>query len=60
MRRVSMPAYEYTCKGCGKEFTVYLSMKEFDAHPKITCPKCESSSVERKFTTFFAKTSKKS
>jgi len=55
-----MPAYEYKCKSCGKEFTVYLSMREFDAHPKIKCPKCESSSVERKFTAFFAKTSKKS
>ena len=55
-----MPAYEYKCKNCGKEFTVYLSMREFDAHPKIKCPKCESNSVERKFTAFFAKTSKKS
>ena len=55
-----MPAYEYTCKSCGKEFTVYLSIREFDTHPKIKCPKCGSGSVERKFTPFFAKTSKKS
>lgn len=55
-----MPAYEYACKDCGKDFTVYLSIREFEAHPKITCPHCRSDKAERKYTGFFAKTSKKS
>jgi putative FmdB family regulatory protein len=55
-----MPAYEYACKDCGNAFAVFLSIKEFEAHPKIRCPHCESDHVERKITGFFAKTSKKS
>lgn len=55
-----MPAYEYVCKDCGKEFTVFLSMKEYESHPKTVCPHCTSDHVERKMTPFFAKTSKKS
>ena len=26
-----MPAYEYVCKDCKHEFTVFLSIKEFEA-----------------------------
>jgi putative FmdB family regulatory protein len=55
-----MPAYEYVCKDCGKEFTVYLSMKEYESHPTIKCPHCISDNVERTISDFFAKTSKKS
>lgn len=55
-----MPAYEYGCKGCGKNFTVYLSIKEYEANPKIKCPHCQGDDIERKITGFFAKTSKKS
>jgi putative FmdB family regulatory protein len=55
-----MPAYEYDCKDCGKEFIVFLSMKEFEIKQKITCPHCESDNVQRKITGFFTKTSKKS
>ncbi len=55
-----MPAYEYSCKDCVKEFTVFLSLKQYEAAPKICCPHCESDNVERKITGFFAKTSKKS
>ncbi len=55
-----MPAYDYKCNGCGKEFTVYLSIREFDMRPTIKCPGCQSKDVERKFTPFFAKTSRKS
>jgi putative FmdB family regulatory protein len=55
-----MPAYEYACKDCEKEFTVYLSMKEYESHPTITCPHCKSDHIERKLSSFFAKTSKKS
>ena len=55
-----MPAYEYACKDCGKTFTVFLSLKEYEVNPTIKCPHCESDHVERVLTGFFAKTSKKS
>lgn len=57
---VIMPAYEYLCNDCKKEFTVFLSIKEFEAKPKIKCPNCQSDNVIKKLTSFFAKTSKKS
>ena len=55
-----MPAYEYCCKDCDKDFMVFLSVKEFDAKPVIKCPHCESDNVQKKVTGFFTKTSKKS
>ncbi|MDA8090016.1 MAG: zinc ribbon domain-containing protein [Nitrospiraceae bacterium] len=55
-----MPAYEYRCTDCGKDFTVFLTIKEYEAKPKVKCPHCGSDHVERKIETFFAKTSKKS
>ncbi len=55
-----MPAYEYECKDCKKNFTVFLSLKEVEEHPKIKCPSCECDHVQKKITGFFAKTSKKS
>ena len=55
-----MPAYEYTCKDCGKEFMVFLSIKEFEAKPEIRCPQCGSYNVQKRLTGFFTKTSRKS
>jgi putative FmdB family regulatory protein len=55
-----MPSYEYACRDCKKDFTIFLSLKELEAKPKITCPHCESDNVEKRFTGFFAKTDKKS
>jgi len=55
-----MPTFEYACIDCGKEFLVFLSLKEYEAHPKIICPHCESDHVERKLSSFTAQTSKKS
>ncbi len=55
-----MPTYEYECKDCQKDFTVFLSFKEFDAKPDIKCSHCKSSNVQKKFTGFYAKTDKKS
>ncbi len=55
-----MPAYEYNCKACGKDFTLFLSIKEFESNPKIICTNCQSDNVVRKLTSFFTKTSKKS
>jgi putative FmdB family regulatory protein len=56
----AMPAYEYVCNDCARNFTVYLSLKEYEEKPKVKCPNCESANVTRKIATFFAKTSKKS
>jgi putative FmdB family regulatory protein len=55
-----MPAYEYMCNDCKKDFTVFLSVKEFESKPKIACPQCQSDNVAKKLTAFFVKTSKKS
>jgi putative FmdB family regulatory protein len=55
-----MPTYDYICKDCSKEFTVYFSIKEFEAKPTIKCPHCESANVHKELSVFTAKTSKKS
>lgn len=54
-----MPAYEYECGDCGKEFTAFLSIKEY-GEAAVKCPNCGSANVKRKITPFFAKTSRKS
>jgi putative FmdB family regulatory protein len=55
-----MPAYEYVCKDCGKDFSLFLTIKEYEAQPKIKCPHCKGVRAERKISGFFAKTSRKS
>lgn len=55
-----MPAYDYVCNDCKKEFTIFLSIREFESKPTIICPHCEGDNVQKKFTAFYAKTSKKS
>jgi putative FmdB family regulatory protein len=55
-----MPIYEYVCKDCSHEFIVSLSLREVEMKPTIKCPRCESPKVEKKFSPFTAKTSKKS
>jgi len=55
-----MPSYEYVCKDCNHGFTALLSIKEFEAKPKIKYPQCQSDNVQNKISEFTAKTSKKS
>ena len=55
-----MPSYDYACRDCEKDFMIFLTLKEMEAKPKITCPHCGSDNVGKKFTAFFAKTDKKS
>ena len=55
-----MPAYEYVCKDCSKEFVIFLSIKEFEAKPKIKCPYCDSDNVQKRLSGFSVRTSKKS
>ncbi|MEJ2678039.1 MAG: zinc ribbon domain-containing protein [Gemmatimonadota bacterium] len=54
-----MPTYEYRCLECDEVFERPEHISEHtDAHPK--CPICGSEKVEQVFSSFFAKTSKKS
>ena len=47
-----MPAYEFLCKDCNHEVTVFLSNKEFEVIPKIKCPNCQSDNVQEKISEF--------
>lgn len=54
-----MPIYEYRCTRCRKRFSYEQTMSAHGKrHP--TCPKCKSRAVEPIFSTFFAKTGRKS
>lgn len=54
-----MPIYEYRCRDCGKEFEIVAAITQLaDLEPK--CPDCGSTSVERRWSSVFAVTSKKS
>jgi putative FmdB family regulatory protein len=55
-----MPAYEYICKDCNHEVTVFLSPKEFDAKLKIKCPQCQSDNVLKKSSEFSGQEKRKS
>lgn len=54
-----MPTYEYHCKECGQEFSLFQSMA---AHTRegARCPQCGSDRVAQKVSTFTAQTAKKS
>ncbi len=54
-----MPTYEYRCSACGHEF---VEVHTITAHEKAkpVCPECKSKKVERCYSSFFAKTRKKS
>lgn len=54
-----MPVYEFTCRKCQKPFEIVRSIARFD-RKKVTCPFCRSRKVERRWTSVFAVTSKKS
>ncbi len=54
-----MAIYEFYCRKCKREFEVERSVSSYDA-TKIRCPKCKGKQVERRWTSVFAVTSKKS
>lgn len=54
-----MPTYEYRCEECGHSFSVKMSMAEHE-QMTIACPACNGKRVLPHYTTFYAKTSKKS
>ncbi|APV44054.1 putative regulatory protein, FmdB family [Dehalogenimonas formicexedens] len=44
-----MPIYEYNCKKCAKRFEL---LRRFSDTAEVTCPKCGSTEVERKISSF--------
>ena len=45
----NMPIFEYICKSCGEAFE-----KLVFGNQEITCPKCNSEDVKKKFSVFCA------
>lgn len=54
-----MPAYSFRCRGCKEEFTLKLSLKEWEAK-NYKCPKCGGKDLDPVFSDFYTKTSRKS
>ncbi|HWR98564.1 MAG TPA: FmdB family zinc ribbon protein [Candidatus Methanoperedens sp.] len=54
-----MPTYEYSCKACGKKFSLTMGIAEHD-RKRPACPKCGNRSVAQRFSGFFSKTARKS
>ena len=45
-----MPAYDYICDDCNKQFEVWASMSAYERGLSPECPKCEGTSVSRAIT----------
>ncbi len=43
-----MPIFEYKCEKCGQDFERLVS----GANPEVSCPKCASKDVKKKFSVF--------
>jgi len=54
-----MPVYEFACLNCKKKFSETLALAEYDPEA-IRCPKCGSENVERRWSSVYVETSKKS
>jgi putative FmdB family regulatory protein len=54
-----MPFYEYRCAKCRSRFTLSMSITEHGRR-RPTCPKCGSRDAAAVFSTFYAKTIRKS
>lgn len=54
-----MPTYDYVCGQCGKQFTLYLSLREYESQ-KVTCPQCNSPDVKQQIGEVMIRTSRKS
>ena len=54
-----MAIYEYRCLNCQRTFTRMESVAE-QGKTAVTCPQCRSTRVERVYSSFYAKTVRKS
>jgi putative FmdB family regulatory protein len=54
-----MPTYEFLCGKCKKKFSLLMSVSEYEKS-KTRCPKCKSSDVKQRISSFQTITSKKS
>lgn len=54
-----MAWYDYRCPECRKDFQVEMKPSEAGAKP-VECPECRRKEVERVYSSFYAKTSRKS
>ena len=54
-----MPVYEFKCQKCGKEFTLVLSVKQYE-RKEFACPDCKAGEVEQLITSAQVITSRKS
>jgi putative FmdB family regulatory protein len=54
-----MPTYDFYCKNCDKNFTVIISISEYEKK-SYECPKCKGKELEQQITAFQTVTSKKS
>ncbi len=54
-----MPVYEFVCLDCGREFTLVLSIRDYERKESV-CPHCKSKAIERLVTTCEVITAKKS
>ena len=59
-RRCCMPTYVFKCGACGEQFEKVMSISEREKGKPPACPKCKKHKAERVFTSFFAKTTRKS
>jgi putative FmdB family regulatory protein len=54
-----MPLYEFHCNACDKEFTLVVSVHDYEKKD-FSCPSCSSKDVERVIEAVGVITSKKS
>ena len=54
-----MPTYEFHCAKCNKNFTLIMSISEYEKQ-KFRCPKCKSTKVKQQVSAFTTITSSKS
>ena len=55
-----MPTYVFKCGACGEQFEKVMTVSEREKGKPLSCPKCRKRKVERVYTDFYAKTSRKS
>jgi putative FmdB family regulatory protein len=55
-----MPTYVFKCGACGQQFEKIMTIAEREKGKPPSCPKCKKHKAERVYTSFYAKTGRKS